>query len=239
MATKPASIGNGGGLNCTLSYKKDGKTRAYRLRCVGIAHGLQQIATEGHARTTRAYYPHRRTQAQFMLTFALMGRRQVHDHSEKERFNAWLRDYMSYLLDADDLASVATFPRMDISIPVRNFKRQGIPIASVKYGEHVGSMLWLQTIVFETTLEPLDANFAISSFNANGTDKDKNSRFFYPGSKQLSGSQKPDTYDTVTVTTPGILADGSTNAPDVTDVQAAVGAPYEEPNTNSARGIKL
>lgn len=222
MATKPNSIGNGSGLNCTLSYKKDGKTKAYRLRATTLVHGLAQIASESHAPTTRAYYPHRRSQAQFMVTFVLMGRRQQKDHSEKERFNAWLKDYMDYLLEADDTADILHFPIMNVSIPTRKFLRHGIPIGPINYGEHVGSMLWMQTITFETTYEPLDTNFKTSAFDPQGTDKDRNARFFYPNSKLLSGTQKPDVYDAVTNSTYGVLGPLDQGSPDVLDVQQAI-----------------
>jgi hypothetical protein len=213
-------LGHGGGENCTLSYQRDGVTRAYRLRCTTLTHGLAQVAAESHARRTRAYYPHRRSQAQFMATFALRGRRYITEHSEYERFNVWLKAYMEYILDQDQNGQRG----MLVTIPARNFSRQGVPLGPVQFGEHVGSMLWLQTVTFETTFEPLDTSFAVSEFKTNGTDKDKNARFFYPPSRQLSGNQKPDVYDTVQVAPQGTDTNGLSPAsvPSVDAIQAAV-----------------
>lgn len=235
MASKPVRIGQGGGANCTLSYPTivGGKTvtRAYRVRAIALQHGLLQIAAESHARTMRAYYPHRRSQARFVVTFILMGRKDIgnsKERSERERFNAWMKTYMAYLLDQD----VADHPAMTISIPVRNFSRRGIPVGPLSFGEHVGSMVWTQAITFETTHEPLDAAFALSAFDDRLTRNDRNTRFFYPGGQSLSGTQKPDTYDTVSVVTGGILAPGDTTrspaggiAPESGDVQDAVNGP--------------
>lgn len=225
MATrKPTgnTIGNGGGLNCTLSYQDAGrKVRAYRVRASGLAHGLVQIASESHARDTRAYYPHRRSQAQFSITLDLMGRRRNHDLCERERFNAWLKKYLDYVVDQD----VDVHPAMVVSIPVRNFRREGVLLGPIEYGEHVGSMLWRQTITFETTREPMDTKFALSSFQANGTDKDANAKFFYPASKQLSGSQRPDVYDTPIAT----AYDLQNDTPDWDAVNAAAQAPSVPP----------
>lgn len=223
MATrKPALIGNGGGLNCTFSYphKENGKwvTRAYRVRAIGVSHGLVQVASESHARDTRAFYPHRRSQAQFTVTLVLMGRRRTHDHCERERFNTWLRKYMNYLLDQDELAQEQTFPAMTVKIPVRGFHRTGIPLGPISYGEHVGSIVWNQPITFETTKEPGDAKYPYSRFLADGTEKDRNAKFFYPPSQQLSGNQQPGTYDGVYTT----AYDSQNNVPDWDSVNNAV-----------------
>jgi hypothetical protein len=210
-----------------MSYTKDGTTRAYRVRAISFAHGLVQVADESHARTMRAYYPHRRSQAQFQVTLLLMGRRQIHDHSEYERFNVWLKGYMDFLLDQDDQAEVALFPRLTVSIPTRGFSRVGIPLGPLQWGEHVGSMLWTQTINFETTREPTDKDVPRSNFDNNGTDKDRNSRFFYPGSKTtLNGNQRPDVYDGVFVT-PYDSIDATPNWGDVQN--AANGTPAAPP----------
>lgn len=210
-----ARVGHGGGLNCTLSYQhENGTTRAYRLRCIGLVHGLSQVASESHARRTRAYYPHRRSQAQFMLTFALLARKRTSEHAEYERLNIWLKNYMDYVLNQDVTGRARG---MLVAVPVRNFMRQGIPIGPLEFGEHVGSMVYNQTITFETTFEPLDTKFATSTFNAGNTDKDKNARFFYPASKQLSGNQKPDVYDVVKLAPEGSDPNGLTAG----DVQAA------------------
>lgn len=193
-----ARRGKGGGANCTLSYTKGKVTKAYRLRALTVSHGLVQVATESTGRTERAYYPHRRSQAKFDVTFALLGRPQINaKDSEYTRFNKWMADYMRFLLEQDEFAAVAGFPQMTVSIPSRRFMRKAIPLGPLQFGEHVGSMLWVQPVTFETVYEPLDAAFAYSKFRAGDTDEDKNSRFFYPSNKLLGGSQRPAVYDTV------------------------------------------
>lgn len=223
-----ARLGHGGGVNCVLSYKDpfSQKTRAYRLRCVKLAHGVTMVATEGKSRTGRAFYPHQRTSAQFMLTFALLGRRSVTEHAEYERFNVWLREYMRTLLDLE----IDNPPAMLIEISTRRFRRQGVPLGPVTFGEHVGSMVWYQTVTFETTFEPNDTKFKQSTFDFNGTDKDRNARFFYPRSPQLSGNQKPVTYDGVNVAPNTVAVEPAAlgTVPNPTDVQTAVfGIPPE------------
>lgn len=195
------SRGGAGGANCTLSYTRDGVQRAWRLRASGLAHGVQQVATESRSRETRAFYPHDRTPAQFMLTIDLLGRPDLDSKtSEYERFNLWLREYMRFLLDHEEDGGAGK--GMNVVIPVRNFSRQAIPLGPVTFGEHVGSMLWRQQITFEVTYEPLDTTFKTSTFDPAGTQKDRNARFFYPQGEQLSGHQKPSAYDKVN-TKPG------------------------------------
>lgn len=225
------------GANCTLSYQRGDHWHAYRVRCVGLDHGLMQVAAESRARETRAFYPHERTPAQFMLTFALLGRVQLTDKdSEHVRFNRWMREYMRFLLDLDEIAGRAR--AMHITIPVRNFVRQAIPLGPLSFGEHVGSMLWNQTITFETTFEPTDKKFGTSIFDAQGTVKDKNARFYYPAGEQLTGNQKPGVYDTVRFT-PAIItgAGGLTSeTPPPSAVNRAVGAP-DNPRQADGRTI--
>ena len=197
-----ARVGEGGGYNCTLSYTRDGKGRSFKVRATALAHGTMQVATESRAREVRAFYPRQRTSAQFIVTVALLGRKDIDSKdSEYQRFNLWMRDYMRYLLNED---IVAPGRGMTVTIPTRYFNRQAVPLGPLSFGEHVGSMLWLQQITFETTFEPLDTkNIVTSSFDPNGTQKDKNARFFYPGEdRQLSGDQKPAAYDTINTTKP-------------------------------------
>lgn len=214
--------GRGGGANCTLSYTRDGVQRAWRLRCYGVVHGVQQVANESRGRETRAMYPFKRTPAQFICTFDLLGRTDLDSPtSEYERFNLWLREYMRFLLDHEEDGGAGK--GMNIVIPVRNFSRQGIPLGPLSFGEHVGSMVWRQQITFETTYEPLDTTFRTSSFDPAGTEKDRNARFFYPPGEQLSGHQMPSSYDVVN-TKPGAgqIPGPYTAVPSPTAVNAAV-----------------
>lgn len=218
-----ARVGHGGGLNCTLKYQiTPGKWRGYRLRAVSLTHGVTMIADEGKSRTGRAYYPHQRSQAQFMITFALLARKKVSDHSEYERFNVWLREYMNLLLDPDFSGTHAR--EMEINIPVRNFHRHGVPLGPIKFGERVGSMVWNQMITFETFYEPGDKRPPVSRFVSNGTEKDRNAAYFYPSSRQLSANEKPVTYD-VPVDVPTDRPTDAVPVPSPTQVGDAVRGP--------------
>lgn len=235
-----ARIGHQGGINLTLAYFKNGKLTSYRLRCSAISHGFTMIAEESQARLHRAYYPHKPTPARFALTVDLLGRKRTignsfnqrgqvealgGEHTEYERFNVWMTNYMHYMLSEDEFGPTASFPQMAVSCPVRNFYRYGIPLGPLSYGEHVGSMLWRQTITFETTQEPKEYKSNIkkeapvrgSRFDANGTQNDHNARHFYPSSEQLAGQQLPDFYDPVFTT--------RTGPPETGDVQDAVTGP--------------
>lgn len=228
-APKPlARIGHQGGVNLTLAYVLNGRTLAYRLRCSAISHGVQMIGDESAARTHRAFYPHRPTPARFALTVDLLGRKRTlgdgrpgplgSEHTEYERFNVWMANYMRLMLAEDEFAPTTTFPEMIVTCPVRNFYRWGIPLGPIEFGDHVGSMLWRQTITFETTREPNDKPVGRSRFDANGTQKDYNAKHFYPTGGQLSGDQAPSMYDPVIRTTDDPL-------PTVDAVQAAVSGP--------------
>lgn len=209
----PSRIGHQGGVNLTLAYLRHGKMHAYRLRCSAISHGFTMISEESEARTHKAFYPHKPTPARFTLTVDLLGRKRTigdgrpgplgNEHTEYERFNVWMTNYMHYMLAEDEFGAVSSFPQMAVACPVRNFYRYGIPLGPITYGEHVGSMLWRQTITFETTQEPKEYKSNIrreppiktSRFDSNGTENDYNVKYFYPSSEQLSGHDLPEMYD--------------------------------------------
>lgn len=235
-------VGHQGGHNLTLAYKRNDVMVAYRLRCVGISHGFTQLGDESAGRRHRAFYPHQVVPARFTLTVDLLGRkRNLQDgirkplsaeHTEYEGFNVWLNDYMNYMLEQDEKIK-RVFPEMIVSCPVRGFYRWGIPLGPIVYGDHVGSLVWRQSITFETTREQKDIvngkvrGFPISKFYK-PEHEDENSKYFYPLSKQLTGSQRPDYYDPIypPVATP----------PDSSDVQDATGGDYLSGTDSGGRG---
>lgn len=203
----------GQGNNCTLSYVKGSVRHSIRLRCIAISHGFQVLGDESQARTHRAFYPRQVVPSQFAMTFALKARsnlppaktitvrgKRVSNISEYERFNAWMHDYMTYLLAEDEFATEIVFPKMIVSCPARNFFREGVPLGPIEYGDHVGSMLWRQSITFETTREPLDGTPDTSKFVPGFSATDRNAAYFYPEGIQLSGAEAPLIFDTVTTT---------------------------------------
>lgn len=173
------------GLNSTLSYTRDGATRAFRLRCSGITYGIKQVSEQSQARTYRSVYPHRVSQTTFALQFDLKG------HDEYRTFFNWLGSWAQYAL-TQAVEERAAFPSMSAVVPVRNFSRVGIPIGPFEWGDHVGSMLWRPKITFETAAEPGDESFRSARVDSQFSEVfDPASRFFYPTGEQLYGGQTP------------------------------------------------
>ncbi len=217
------SVVLGSGANCTLSYQAGKVRRSIRLRCIQIAHGFEVIGDESQARLHRAFYPRQVVPAQFSLTFALKARPNLIGHKtvtikgkkvanvgEYERFNAWMHDYMRLLLAEDEFSQSSVFTKMIVSCPARSFYREGVPLGPIEYGDHVGAMLWRQSITFETTREPGDNTPKTSKFLPGFSAADRNAGYFYPESPQLNGQDTPLVFDTVSYTSdPGQSIQGS------------------------------
>lgn len=180
------------GLNATLSYQRGGSTSAYRVRCSGIQHGTQMIAEESKSRLRRAYYPHRVSTQQFAITVQLKG------YAEHRSLSTWLAGYSSYALDPD-INSGTDYPTMFVSVPSYEFTHRGVPLSGYEWGDHVGSMLFNTTILFEAAYEPwAKAKPAVTRVENEwyAFSKDEAIKYFYPFGTQLSGEQAPATgYD--------------------------------------------
>jgi hypothetical protein len=173
------------GLNSEISYVRYGTRRVFRLRTRGITYALNQVAEVSQGRVSKAVYPHRLSQAPFAIQVDLKG------HEEYRQFNNWLAEYARYALTIT--ADSGSMPEMTVSVPKRNFSRRGIPQGPIEWGDHLGSMLWSPVITFETTYEPGDAatkKSGVSAGDASGAF-DPESRYFYPTSVQLNGSEAP------------------------------------------------
>lgn len=174
------------GLNATLSYKRGGATRAYRVRCNKIVHGTQMIADESQARLRRAYYPHRVSTQQFGIGVLLIG------WAERKSFSNWLSTYASYALDPD--VGGTNYPTMYVSVPSREFGQRGVPLTGFEWGDHVGSMVFTPTVMFEAAYEPWDkAQPDITRVENTWAAfaKDDAVKYFYPFGTQLSGEDAP------------------------------------------------
>lgn len=181
MATPPRL-----GLNCTFSYKRGGTTRAYRLRCSGVQHGTQMISAESQSRVRRAYYPHRVSTQQFAIQVELKG------YAEHKDFSNWLSSYASYALNPD--LQVDEYPTMSVVVPSREFVHRGVPLSGYLWGDHVGSMVFNPTIVFEAAYEPWDkARPEVTRVENSwfAFKKDDAIKYFYPFGLQLSGEKSP------------------------------------------------
>jgi hypothetical protein len=178
------------GLNCTLSYKVGSTTRTYRVRCDMIVHGTQMVAEESQARLRRAYYPHRVSTQQFGLKIILKG------YAERRSFSNWLTAYATYALDPD---LGGDYPTMSVSVPSYEFVHRGVPLTGYEYGDHVGSMIFNPTVMFEPAYEPWDkARPAVTRVEDawRAFAKDDAIKYFYPFGTQLAGEDAPTgTYD--------------------------------------------
>ena len=173
------------GLNCTFSYVRDGTRRAFRVRADMITHGTLVVADESQGRVNRAMYPHRITPAQFAIKV------QCNGYKEKTALMNWMASYAEYILTPNRAGR--TFPSMSVLIPSRKFNRQGVLVTGIEYGDHVGSMLWEPTFIFETSSEPDDKQIkAITRVvDPDNSVAFRENRYHYPTGVQLSGSQKP------------------------------------------------
>lgn len=192
------------GLNCILSYTRDASTTyAFRCRVGKLQWGIELIADEAQGRLRRSFYPHRLTNAQFSLGLILDGSRvktkagKAYNAipNEYQKFMTWMHNYMQFMIYQDDDYE-SELPRMKVSIPSHDFYREGVPLGPVLFGDHVGSMIWTPTIVFETTRDLNEPKTVDSSRFLGGlTSLDKEAQFFYPTSPQLSGDEAPFAFD--------------------------------------------
>jgi hypothetical protein len=174
------------GLNCTLSYSRAGSRRTYQVRVRSLTHGTQMVASESHARTQRAYYPHRAAPQRFGILVILKG------WSERRDFMNWLGSYGEYVVDPDLSANV--FPAMTVTVPSREFTGIGVPLEGYEWGDHVGSMLFEHQLVFESSVDPGQKTQPQTSRVDNkwsAFSRDEAIEYFYPFGTQLSGQDAP------------------------------------------------
>jgi hypothetical protein len=137
--------------NCVLTYSYQGVNIA-RVRTDEFSFTYGQNSDESHARQHRAYYPHRRSQGSFTITFTCKG------WHEYNNLIAWFRRYAAVVLN---LNASAVPPPMTVVIPSRNFLRLGVPTTGLQYGDHTGSMVFKPQISFISVSDPGDPSTAI------------------------------------------------------------------------------
>lgn len=189
------------GLNATLTYPHGTARRAYRVRVNGISHGMKVIYDQQASRIRNAFYPHRLSSAQFAISLELKGQ------EEWISLSSWLATYAAYVLNPD--LAFGEFPAMVVSVPSRNFVRKGVPLNGFDWGDNVGMMVKTPQIMFETSEEPTDngKSPAISKFEGIVSGVDRDVRYFYPLSQQLSGqATPPDGAYTTVLTAADVLA---------------------------------
>lgn len=163
------------GANCVLTYKSGGYIGA-SLRCSKLTIDYQVNSEESHARQTRAFYPHRRSQGNFSMTFDFKGWREYRDAMN------WFRAYATVVLNRNSTVP----PPMTVLMPSRSFTRLGIPTTGVSYGDHIGSMVFSPSITFVSVSDPNDPTTNIVKTNSASTTHEVagalSTVYFYPDS---------------------------------------------------------
>jgi hypothetical protein len=174
------------GLNCTLSYTKDGQRRVYRVRAKQVTFGFEMVAEESQARASRAFYPHRTAPTQFAVVVDLIGQ------AERRSLSRYLMGFSEHALDLD--LKQKTTPQMLVEVPSRNFRRAGVPTSGAEFGKVLGEMVYSPAITFECSREHIDWNedFDISIVQGDlAAVRSEETQYFYPTGVQLNGNQAP------------------------------------------------
>lgn len=179
--------------NCTLSFSSADGGYSLSTKVRKLAHKWVVVATESHAREQRAMYPKQRSVGQFALTFDLNG------YNQFNQLMQFFRSYVAVIGQQFDNRPTSR-PTMQVVMAVRGFSRAGVPISGMSMGDHIGSMVFNPTIVFESAHDPQDPTILTgaqaSTTDLAGAEKDAKS-FFYPFSAaSYDTNVKPDTvYD--------------------------------------------
>lgn len=167
-----ASGTSGVNSDAAFSFTAGGSGYYFTTRCNRITHGYEVVASESHARVTRAFYPRQRALSQFTMRLQLKG------YGDYKSFMDFMRTYLN------SFASTAT-NAMSVTVPQRNFVRYGVPVGGISDGDHTASMLFEPVIVFESIYDPLDTAIFTTTNDASQVDlgtsqADSAATFFYP-----------------------------------------------------------
>jgi hypothetical protein len=182
-----------GNMNCMLSFSSADGAYVQNAKVKAFGHAWEVVATESHAREYRAMYPRQRAVGRFFLTFELNGYR------EFEQIMQFFRSYVAVLGQQFD-GKPTQRPTMLVQMAVRGFSRSGVPIKGMSLGDHVGSMVFNPTVIFESAHDPQDPTILTaadaSQVDTKGTEADVKN-FFYPFSAaSYDTNVKPETvYD--------------------------------------------
>ena len=181
------------GLNGTLSYSDGSATQTYQFRAGMLGYGTDMIYAEDQARINRSFYPHRSANQQFSVQVLLK------DWDERSDLVSWLMTYAQYMLDPNVVRTV--FPFMQVTVPVRSFVQQGVPLTGYEWGAHAGMMAFSPVFVFEAAQSPGQVTSQVVTSSVTGTASayasDPAVQYFYPFSTQLEASQVPQDYGQV------------------------------------------
>lgn len=181
------------GLNGTLSYTDGSAAYTYQVRVGDIGYGVDMLFAEDQGRTQRSFYPHRTANQQFSVQVLLL------NWTERDDLMTWMSSYARFALDPTAVRTV--FPFMQVTVPLRNFSQQGMPLKGYEWGAHTGMMAFSPVFTFEAAQSPGQNSLGIvtsSVQNAAGAyASDPAIQYFYPFSVQLSASQVPLDYGNI------------------------------------------
>lgn len=165
------------GVNGVFSTKNFG---SYSVRISQIQYGLDIIASQGESATRQAFYPVAYDGSSWSLVLLFT------DYADREKFNDWMRTYMEKVLQGHGF-----YASMTVNCPARNFIRVGIPQDQIDYGEGIADVGYQTSINFLGVTDPTDPNRNVLTSGVSyfkWPKNDKQSRYFYPAGKQLSGA---------------------------------------------------
>jgi hypothetical protein len=181
------------GLNGTFSYSDGSAAHTYQFRAGMLGYGTDMIYAEDQARISRSFYPHRSASQRFSVQVLLK------DWDERSDLVGWMQSYAQYMLDPNAVRT--TFPFMQVTVPVRNFVQQGVPLTGYEWGAHAAMMAFSPVFVFEAAQSPGQATSQVVTSSVTGAASayasDPAVQYFYPFSTQLEASQVPQDYGQV------------------------------------------
>lgn len=166
--------------NCTMTYLLGDQTNVARLRCKKVEISYAVNSEESHARENRAFYPHRRSQGSFDLTFDF-----IHWGEFNSAMN-WFRSYAYSILGAGAASGI------QVAVPWRKFTRIGVPTKGMAFGDHTASMVFSPTISFVSIANPADKLNQNLSARPSSTVERKgqlSTTWFYPDSQMSRPGQ--------------------------------------------------
>lgn len=185
-----------------------------QVRVITLQRRLGIIASaDSEAKSRRAFYPVVTTGSSFLMQIAFTS------WEERERFNDWMLRYMRSVVNGTAASGVMT-----VRVPQRDFEKTAIPESDLEFGEGVTDVGYTLDLSFIGASDPVDLNLGqrmagISYFK--GPKGMQESRYFYPGGKQVKGAEQ---------------LDGTTFDP-----EASGGEPFDQqvdqPLTNLPEGI--
>jgi hypothetical protein len=193
--------------NCTLVYSAGGKAHVFQAWGIAYSHGFELTATESVSRRQRAYYPRRVNPTQFTVTLALKANTQVDRNdrpiafsSEYDRWGVFMAGYFNYMLELgrQEGSAPTQFPgMMQVTMAGRNFSRYGIPL-NTSFGDHLASIFYTPTIMFETAIDPYDPSTAFLTSWVDDQNALTNDKLFanaaYPFSDYAQGTRDESAY---------------------------------------------